>query len=321
MTDPDPKARGRGARSSDVAPSLRHFRRYYFSVQSSVSVPETKRLAKGPLGTRVNVVYSSANSRVFTKDQEYTQSWNRDVPSTGNCTFEWDGLEGQILSGGDFALIRTDGVLALDGRVTIQANDGTLIDAIYRGLVDLDLSRSAAALASEALMSAAAGNEVAAVEAALEQEFEEKDKVRSIALAAVRKIFSKGARQAKARTRALEAMGAGLAKEYRARERRIYEEFINGELSLGDPDQRGLPLQLSISFETGSGPWSDAPDEDLSWVGKQYRVNQDHFWKYRKLLRSQFVASGKLAFRRLSPGTLPVAEKIELDIYELLGAA
>jgi hypothetical protein len=49
----------------------------------------------------------------------------------------WQGLTGSTRSGGDFMLLRKDGVLELDGRITIKAENGPLIDLVYRGNVDL----------------------------------------------------------------------------------------------------------------------------------------------------------------------------------------
>jgi hypothetical protein len=50
---------------------------------------------------------------------------------------EWFGIEGSVLSGSDWVTIRKDGVAVFDGRVTIKTTDGTLIDAVVGGAVDL----------------------------------------------------------------------------------------------------------------------------------------------------------------------------------------
>jgi hypothetical protein len=47
------------------------------------------------------------------------------------------GLEGGIISSGDWAFLRQDGVFCLDGRFTIQAVDGTLISANLLARADL----------------------------------------------------------------------------------------------------------------------------------------------------------------------------------------
>ena len=50
-------------------------------------------------------------------------------------TFEGPRLRGRILpGGGDWILIRPDGVTQLDVRVTLQTDDGALIYLSYRGL-------------------------------------------------------------------------------------------------------------------------------------------------------------------------------------------
>lgn len=49
------------------------------------------------------------------------------VPITGG-TFEGPRLRGRVVSGGDWTLLRTDGVLELDLRATLETDDGALID-------------------------------------------------------------------------------------------------------------------------------------------------------------------------------------------------
>jgi hypothetical protein len=56
------------------------------------------------------------------------------VPITGGH-FEGPRLRGKILpGGGDWTLLRSDGVLALDLRVTLETDDGALIDMTSFGL-------------------------------------------------------------------------------------------------------------------------------------------------------------------------------------------
>jgi hypothetical protein len=54
----------------------------------------------------------------------------------------WTGLEGSILSGIDWALVRTDGVASFDARLTLSAKTGDdgefLIEALMSGAVDLN---------------------------------------------------------------------------------------------------------------------------------------------------------------------------------------
>lgn len=49
----------------------------------------------------------------------------------------WTGLAGKVVSSGDWALLRSDGVLALDARLSIKADDGSLIALALAGLADL----------------------------------------------------------------------------------------------------------------------------------------------------------------------------------------
>jgi uncharacterized protein DUF3237 len=49
----------------------------------------------------------------------------------------WTGLTGEIITSGDWALLREDGIFTLDARFTIQAKDGALIAALLTGAGDL----------------------------------------------------------------------------------------------------------------------------------------------------------------------------------------
>lgn len=72
-----------------------------FELLADVAAPQV--IPEGPYGTR------------------------RFIPVNGG-SFEGDRLKGKILSGGsDCQLIRPDGVAELDVRVTLQADDGTII--------------------------------------------------------------------------------------------------------------------------------------------------------------------------------------------------
>ncbi len=99
---------------------------YYFTLESKLRVVEPDKLIRRPGGMRVSVVYDAGaiNPAVRTRT---------DISHAPN----WRGLSGAIVSGADFLLFRLDGVLELDGRITMRATDGTLIDATYKGLVDL----------------------------------------------------------------------------------------------------------------------------------------------------------------------------------------
>jgi hypothetical protein len=49
------------------------------------------------------------------------------VPITGG-TFDGPRLRGKVIGGGDWTLLRPDGVLELDLRATLETDDGALID-------------------------------------------------------------------------------------------------------------------------------------------------------------------------------------------------
>ena len=56
-------------------------------------------------------------------------------PITGG-SFEGDKLRGQVLSGGDdWTVKRSDGVVELDLRITLEADDGALIHMTFKGIV------------------------------------------------------------------------------------------------------------------------------------------------------------------------------------------
>src|SRR4029079_4366698 len=72
----------------------------------------TQDLGAGPHGTRVT------------------------FPITGG-SFEGDRLRGKVLPGGDdWTIKRSDGVVELDLRVTLEADDGALIHMTFEGLRD-----------------------------------------------------------------------------------------------------------------------------------------------------------------------------------------
>ena len=59
----------------------------------------------------------------------------RKIVTVAGGTFEGTRLQGTILPGGaDWALIRNDGSLQLDVRLTLQTNDGAAIFMTYRGI-------------------------------------------------------------------------------------------------------------------------------------------------------------------------------------------
>ena len=49
-------------------------------------------------------------------------------------TFEGPRLRGKVLGGGDWTLLRSDGVLELDLRITLETDDGALISMTSFGL-------------------------------------------------------------------------------------------------------------------------------------------------------------------------------------------
>lgn len=65
-----------------------------------------------------------------------TPAGRRRVATVAGGTFEGERLSGEVLgsSGGDWMLLRPDGVLVLDVRVQLRTREGELIHMAYRGL-------------------------------------------------------------------------------------------------------------------------------------------------------------------------------------------
>jgi hypothetical protein len=117
------------------------------------------------------------------------------------------------------------------------------------------------------------------------------------------------------RGRVAETLQRAITRKYRAQEFGFYEELINRPtITQGET----IFVTMPIWFETASGPWSDAPGEDMTWVGREYRVNESKFWRYRRLVRQPFVARGKLTFEPVGiPGRPPRPAEITLRVYGL----
>jgi len=58
----------------------------------------------------------------------------RAIVSTAGGTFEGPRLRGTVVAGSDWTLLRSDGVLELDLRITLQTDDGALINLTSFGL-------------------------------------------------------------------------------------------------------------------------------------------------------------------------------------------
>jgi hypothetical protein len=65
-----------------------------------------------------------------------TPNGHRRIATVAGGTFEGQRLKGKIQPspGGDWLLLRPDGVLVLDVRLTLETDDGQLIYMTYRGL-------------------------------------------------------------------------------------------------------------------------------------------------------------------------------------------
>jgi hypothetical protein len=147
--------------------------RYLFSIDCENLVSEYA--GELPAGSRVHVRYG--DGKLSTDNAEYQKDWigplkdssipggsavgdalsglenpdarakeiaklklNGELPKELNGL--WAGLDGDVLRGIDWALVRKDGVVVFDGRVTLRASEqdhknGFLIDALITGAVDL----------------------------------------------------------------------------------------------------------------------------------------------------------------------------------------
>ena len=70
------------------------------------------------------------------RDLGATPLGNRRIAEVSGGSFEGPKLRGRILpaAGGDWLVIRNDGVLQLDVRITLETDDGALIYMTYRGV-------------------------------------------------------------------------------------------------------------------------------------------------------------------------------------------
>lgn len=136
---------------------------YYFSFMSDLRPLNANSLQiRHPQGARCQVAFGgSEKDNVVTNPELFAATWQRSplhdkfknvaardqdrdehskpritIPSDADPV--WNGLKGKTLGGGDFILVRSDGVVELDGRFTLRAEpDDTLIDVVYNGLIDL----------------------------------------------------------------------------------------------------------------------------------------------------------------------------------------
>ncbi|HKQ70038.1 MAG TPA: DUF3237 family protein [Polyangiaceae bacterium] len=233
---------------------------YCFSLSSDLWVPDPSPTRAGPFGYRFHVLY---------KEGDVTMTEGRSVP------LGWTGLKGKLLSGADFLLVRSDGVLALDGRVTLRSDDKVLIDALYTGSVDL-------------------------IELLDEPYLLERG----------RRLDENGP---ESKSEAYRALDADFQRDFLRSLVPIHEKYVV-------VDSRAtcirIPLRVEMRFETASGPYPDAPGEDMSWIKKRYLKHQESFFKYRLLVRRQFVGVGHLTCA-YALGTPPLARSIGFDVFEL----
>jgi len=108
--------------------------KYFFELKSSLS-PVSNKETVGfdvPEGIRLHVDYvPDGDKRV------YEVATDLAAPLLASGADGWHGITGKILTGGDWVLVRKNGVARFDARVTIKTDDDVLIDAVFSGDVDL----------------------------------------------------------------------------------------------------------------------------------------------------------------------------------------
>jgi hypothetical protein len=148
--------------------------KYMFTMTADV---DAKPLGEAPGGFRMDLAYS--NGRAETRASDYCSDWLTGVdvgdlfPKNGKTSdqeayeilrqtrqsggagahplqalqsrqkLEWFGFEGSFLRGGDWAIVRSDGVGQFSGRITLRSDDPdqAVVDANLSGVVDLRLRR------------------------------------------------------------------------------------------------------------------------------------------------------------------------------------
>lgn len=259
---------------------------YYFSIQSQLSVRKPEKLGVGPSGARLHVVYDANGSKVWTDPAKLALNGPEDKDP-----FRWRELEGQIQSGGDFVLARLDGVLELDGRITIRTQTQSLIDAAYEGVVDL--------------ASCIPGQPDSVTEGIeLTDDRDAGNKAGPIPARSVRPHDRPPVR----------VKSAEVSRVLQQRESNVFRSFLDKRIPEVTDKPVDVPVVLRVSFEAASTPATNEPGEDLSWVKKRYREHEVNFWRYRRLVRKSFVAIGSLQFR--APGPDGICST-EFDIFEL----
>jgi hypothetical protein len=127
---------------------------------------ESQSIGETQAGYRIDIKYIRSKNVLKTSASDYDRDWTQGVKPPFNKyeeiqsarknadrgaelqslrdsgKLEWFGIEGACLSGGDWALVRSDAVALFDGRVTLEADDGFIFDMLLRGQVDLRGART-----------------------------------------------------------------------------------------------------------------------------------------------------------------------------------
>lgn len=109
-----------------------------FTLDAAVTA---RALGEVPSGFRVDLQYNRETSHVSSRAMD-DGLWDDDWPDR-----EWKGLNGSVVSGNDWLTVHVNGVIRMNGRVTLAARTHArrpfLIDMLYAGMIDLAQGPSA----------------------------------------------------------------------------------------------------------------------------------------------------------------------------------
>lgn len=127
---------------------------------------ESQNIGETQAGYRIDIKYIRSKTVLKTSAPDYDRDWTQGLKPPLNKyeeiraarndpdrmaqlkalrdggKLEWFGVEGGCLSGGDWALVRSDAVALFDGRVTLETDEGFVFDMVLGGHVDLRGQRS-----------------------------------------------------------------------------------------------------------------------------------------------------------------------------------
>jgi hypothetical protein len=163
-------SKGVGRINDDAPRAKRPEWKYYCHFASPVN---SHNIGETPTGFRIDLKYERTKGVLTTSPQDYEKDWIHHPALPNHLStyegiskarndpkhyddlrrerhlghLEWFGIEGGCLTGGDWALVRSDAVVVFEGRVTLETKEediaeGFIFDMILRGHVDVRGSSS-----------------------------------------------------------------------------------------------------------------------------------------------------------------------------------